>query len=347
MLLGLRMSIAYNKRSKHHAMSRILTPATILFFLSPAIAELLSGSAPPAEFFSPFGFAVMTALYGSGAVLSRELLQRWRKGWPSLLALGAAYGILEEGLMVKSFFSPYWEDLGILNSYGRWGGVNWVWSVELTIYHALISIAIPILLVELIFPAQRHEPWIGRLGFGICTFLLVADTIFGFLAFPYQPSWALILLTMAVIARLIALARVLPAVPFAPREAGPRHPFWFWLTGFGSAVCFFIVFFVLPHTPLHPLLTIAVGLGIGGLVTFLLLRMSGNGATWRDGHRLALAGGALGFMIALTPLHELDATRPDNTCGMTLVGLATVAFLMWVWRQVRRGERVSSGSTVG
>jgi hypothetical protein len=241
--------------------------------------------------------------------------------------------------MVKSFFSPYWEDLGVLGGYGRWVGVNWVWSVELTIYHALVSIAIPILLVELIFPTRRHEAWIGRLGFSTCTSLLIADTVFGFLAFPYRPAWALVLLSVAVMAALIALARVLPAAPFPPRQRRPAHPFWFWSAGFGSAVCFFVLFFVLPHTPLHPLLTILVSLGVGGLVTIILLRMSGNNAIWGDGHRIALAGGALSFLIVLTPLQQLDPARPDDTTGMTLVGVASIAFLIWPWRRVRRNQR--------
>jgi len=36
--------------------------ALVLFFLSPMIAELLSGSAPPVEFFNPLGLLVLTAL---------------------------------------------------------------------------------------------------------------------------------------------------------------------------------------------------------------------------------------------------------------------------------------------
>jgi hypothetical protein len=103
---------------------RALSPAVVLFFLAPMVGELLSGSAPPAEFFNPFSLLTLAALYGSGAILARELVQRWGKGWPTLLALGAAHGVLEEGLMVRSFFDPQWVDLGVLGSYGRWAGVN-------------------------------------------------------------------------------------------------------------------------------------------------------------------------------------------------------------------------------
>ena len=43
-----------------------ISPALVLFFLAPAAGELLSGSAPPVEFFNPFMLIVLTALYGSG-----------------------------------------------------------------------------------------------------------------------------------------------------------------------------------------------------------------------------------------------------------------------------------------
>lgn len=103
---------------------RRLAPVILLFFLSPAVGELLSGSAPPVEYFQPIGFIVIHLLYGCGAILVRELTVRWQKGWLTMFVLGAVYGILEEGLTIKSFFDPNWMDLGILNSYGRWGGVN-------------------------------------------------------------------------------------------------------------------------------------------------------------------------------------------------------------------------------
>jgi hypothetical protein len=138
----------------HYPMQRYL-PAIVLFLLAPVCGELLSSSAPPLEFFNPLTFATLCLLYGGGAVLVRELAFRWRKGWVSILILGAAYGVIEEGLMVKSFFDPNWMDIGILGSYGRWLGVNWVWTVELTIYHAVISIGIPILITTLLFPERK------------------------------------------------------------------------------------------------------------------------------------------------------------------------------------------------
>jgi len=93
-----------------------IPPALTLFLLSPIVGELLSGSSPPSEFFQPFGFTIMALLYGGGAILCRELKIKWRKGMGSLVLLGTAYGVIEEGLMVASFQNPgwilgYWEYL--------------------------------------------------------------------------------------------------------------------------------------------------------------------------------------------------------------------------------------------
>ena len=72
-------------------MKKILPPL-VLFFLAPAVGELLSSSAPPVEFFSPFGLTMLSVLYGGGAVLVRECVIRWRKGWVSLFLLGGGGG---------------------------------------------------------------------------------------------------------------------------------------------------------------------------------------------------------------------------------------------------------------
>ena len=86
----------------------------MLFFLAPGIAEMLLGNEPPLRFFTVGDLIILTFLYGSGALLAREAVRSWGKGYPSLLFLGAAYAIFEEGLVCKSFFDPRWPDLGAL-----------------------------------------------------------------------------------------------------------------------------------------------------------------------------------------------------------------------------------------
>jgi hypothetical protein len=136
-------------------------PILLLFFLSPLIGEGLSGSTPPLAFLNPAVTLLLACLYGSGALLVRDYARRWQKGWRSILILGAAYGIIEEGIMVRSFFSPTWKDLGLLATYGRWLGTNWVWAEWLAIYHAIFSITIPIFLVELTYPQSKTRIWLS------------------------------------------------------------------------------------------------------------------------------------------------------------------------------------------
>lgn len=80
---------------------RHIHPALALWLIAPIFGELFSGSLPLNEYLSPLTILTMGMLYGSGAILIREIVTRWQKGWGSLLLLGMAYGIYEEGLVVR------------------------------------------------------------------------------------------------------------------------------------------------------------------------------------------------------------------------------------------------------
>ena len=317
---------------------RLLSPALALFFLSPLIGELLSGSAPPAEFFNPVGFIMLAVLYGGGAILAREMTHRWDKSWPTLLVLGAAYGVAEEGLMCKSFFDPAWMDSGLLGSYGRWVGVNWVWAAELTIYHAVFSIAIPVLLVSLIFAMQRQQPWVSRRKFYGLFFLWLINGILIFLFIsPYRPPAFHYVTAIVVTIGLCMLARWLPCprAVYGQRSKEVAHPIWFLLVGFVGTFALFFLVWVVPRKGIHPLLTIGLMACLVILVGWIVLRLSSGGA-WSQKHQLSLLSGALVFFIFLAPLQELDKNRTDNTKGMAFVALAGAVFLLWMARRLKR-----------
>ena len=319
---------------------RVLSPAWLLFFLSPAVGELLSGSAPPAEFFSPLAFVILAVLYGGGAILIRELTFRWGKGWPTLFVLAAAYGIAEEGLMCKSFFDPAWMDLGLLASYGRWVGVNWVWVFHLTIYHAVFSIVIPIVLVGLVLPGRRERVWIGRRMLVLLLGLWVVNAILIFFFISkYRPPVVHYVLTLAVTAGLCVLAwkQPYPRLMWCGKRQGPAHRFWFLLTGFLSTLGLFFLAWVLPQTGVYPIVTILMMAGLVVAAGWVVLKMSG-GVVLSDRHKLALISGALGFFILLAPLQELDKKRADNTAGMTIVGVSMAVFLVWLAQRVRSAQ---------
>jgi len=296
------------------------------------IAELLSGSSPPLEFFNPIVFLLLASLYGSGAIIVRELTKRWRKGWPSILLLGAAYGILEEGLMVKSFFDPNWIDLGILGTYGRWLGVNWVWAEWLTIYHSIFSITMPILIVDLIYPSYKEKNWIGNralVGFFI---LLSSVVLFGqiFLT-PYPLSFEQVFDSMIIIALLVYIARRFPVLKAENRI---NVSAWlFWLIGFFMALTFFITFGALPHIIPFPLFTMIIGTLVIMGFAVLITKLSRRGINEMQSY--GLASGALSFLIALAPIQEMDKSRIDNSAGMTLMGMAFLLFLILIGIKVR------------
>jgi hypothetical protein len=325
-------------------------PVLVLYFLSPVVGELLSSASPPVEFFSVFGLTVMSLLYGCGALLVRELSFRWGAGWPGRLLLGAAYGIVEEGLMVKSFFDPNWPDLGVLGTYGRIAAVNWVWSVELTLYHCFYSICIPILLVELTFPRWRERRWLNRPGLAVVGALLAADVVWGFVGLaPYHPPFVPYLGAWAATAALVVAAwRVrLPAGPvtIAPQQAadarrvpGP-HALAFFLFGLACTLLFFLLNWVLPSARLvPPVVTVAL---VAGLVLGFRsgLRELVRAFSWTTANQWALASGALAFFVALASVVELDASRPDDPRGMRVVGLVAAALLLAGFLKVKQERR--------
>src|ERR1017187_7091186 len=64
--------------------------AWTLVFLAPFIAEVLSGATRVSYIFV---FIPEVLTWGCGALIIREVVRRWRGGWPSLLMLGMGLSI--------------------------------------------------------------------------------------------------------------------------------------------------------------------------------------------------------------------------------------------------------------
>lgn len=329
-------------------MRKHILPALTLFLLAPVIGELISGSAPPAEWLAPTTWLFLVPLYGAGAVLARELLIRWRAGWVGILLLGAAYGILEEGIDVMSFFNTAWPDLQNAAMYGRWADVSWVWAVHLTCYHTAFSIAIPILLVHLIFPKSRGAAWLGCFGFFLSGGMLAAAVIFGNIFFriffKYSPPPPPYLGSIAAIIALVFLARRMrPPAPVPALENKPLpHPIFYGLAGFGSTVAFFYTGWGLPGTAFPPILTILLVLAIAAGIIALLAFSYRRGRQFTDTRKLALAFGGLMFFILFSPFVEAaaESVKDGNSAsGMVCVGMLTflsmVLLSIVVWRRER------------
>jgi hypothetical protein len=326
---------------------RRIPPALVLFFLAPAIGELLSGSSPPVEFFRPLTLLLLAALYGGGALLVREAALRWGKRWPTIIVLGLAYGILEEGLMVKSFFDPAWMDIGLLGVYGRWAGVNWVWAVLLTLYHAVVSIALPIMLVEILYHERRDDLWLGRRGMRTIGILLAIDVLFAnFFLTPFHPPFAPYALAVIATAALVWLGHAQPARWGQPEPEPHWGPFRLGLLGFLGIAALFFGGWAMPALNFPALVTIAFIL-LAALGAWRLIRWASGEGAWDDRGRLALAAGITTFFILLAFAAEADPSRADNPAGMSMVGLASAGGLAVLYLQVRgrtRSDRSANSS---
>lgn len=195
-------------------------PLLVLLLLSPGIVEYLSGSSRvDALVRNPPWFAIQLALnaglYVPGVLLIREAAVRWHKGWATVLVLGAAYGILEEGVALSTMFNPSASVVGGLGSYGHWMGVNTVWVPGVVIVHMLWSIGLPILLFGLIFPELRGQPLLGGRRLSWTLLALGADVTVLALAITvgahYFMGPVLLVGCFATIAGLVYLAYRLPA----------------------------------------------------------------------------------------------------------------------------------------
>ncbi len=326
------------------SLKRKFPPALALFLIAPIFGELFSGSTPLNEYLNPFSLIVLSLLYGCGAILVRELVLRWKKGWASLLLLGFAYGVYEEGLVVRSFFDPNWIDLGSLAIYGRVAGVNWVWSQHLTVYHALISIAASITFVEMLYASLRAEPWIKSRKGWIANWAGFSSVLFiGRVLTPYDAPDGWVLLAWLAIFFFAGLARLIPAQILPPRQRQAPSPWRFFFIGIvGMFLQFFLISIGADNGaypfPVAMLILTVFDLG----VLFLVLRWNGNGAAWDDRHRMALIAGGLSFFLIFVPLFtqgQYPVMYFSNPIFLLSLGIA-------YWRVKKRVEdekaRVSS-----
>src|SRR5690349_10616134 len=93
-------------------------PALLTLFLLPGVtAEMLTGSTPVLVYLTnPFSLITNTLIYGSGAILIREVARRRGLGWTSILLMGAAYGVFEEGLVVNTWANPWLPQICVVTN---------------------------------------------------------------------------------------------------------------------------------------------------------------------------------------------------------------------------------------
>jgi hypothetical protein len=324
-------------------------PVLVLFMLAPLVSEVLLGATTLSRI---GGLLVVAPLYGGGVLLIRELARRRGSGWGRIALLGAAYGIVEEGLAIQSLFNPDLFNAGLLG--GRALGVNWVWSQWTVGYHVVWSIIVPILLAELLFPARRAEPWLGRAGLAVVGVLytlgaLATAAIFRFVITPdFHAPLALLAGAALLVVVLVVLALVWPAAPTntpAPESVKEaRSP---WLVGLVVALvalAWFALLGALPDVLRQGALVLLPMLGELALVAgvIALIRRWAARRGWSDIHRLALVCGPLPASMLAGFFFVTAGDRVDQL-GQGIASLVAIVLLAIFARRLQQRRR---GGTV-
>ncbi len=240
----------------------------LLILMTPGIPEFLTGSSQVSTLFiSPLTFflilLVNIGMYSGGALLIREFMIRANKGWMSVLFLGFAYGIMEEGVAVHTFFLASGNPVGSLGTYGRYAGMDWIWALGITSFHGVYSITLPLFLLRLAYPEYAKESMLrfGRAKGVLLIYLL--DIVFAnYLAVGFEgfaPSGTYYLFLILVSAFLAAIAYTIPG-DFALHRSrgeisGKRMPFLAGLLVFPIYIFYSVIVpYIFPGSPLADVL---------------------------------------------------------------------------------------------
>src|SRR5882724_7804317 len=289
-------------------------PAVALFFLSPLVAEFLLGDFTVAQL--PF-LVLLAPAYGGAAVVIREVTRRTGRGWPSMVPLALAYGVLEEGVETQSLFNKDYLNAHLLDhGYVPALGIAIPWTLFVLTLHTVWSMSVPIELVEE-WTDRRTTPWLRTPGLIVFAVLALIGAV-GTFAISYasghfMASPGQLIAVVAVAAALAVAAFRLPRSRPPLPGAAPRPWAVLALTLAGGAL-----FEIASQLP------VAIGVVVFAIdvaaVSAALLVWSRR-AGWSGPHRFAAAAGGL-----LTYAWHSFLSRPVSSGPAVLVPLSHVLF---------------------
>ncbi|WP_433355888.1 hypothetical protein ACQPYV_02440 [Micromonospora saelicesensis] len=323
---------------------RRLLPVIALLLLAPWAAECSWGGFAIDDFLPVLIF--LGPMYGGAAILIRETARHLGAGWPTIVLLAAAFGVLQAGLVDQSLFNPDFLDDTQYADTRTAAEATLVPGLDFSLRqafdyvgnHIVLTICAPIVLIESFLGADRRlRPWLGRPGLAVVgvLYLLGSLLIFtdinddkGFLASPLQLIFA------------ASLVLALVATALLPRWRRPRprrtrrvpQPLW-------VALPVVLVRLGSDLTPGWPGMIIALSLAAvaGGLVAYW---SSHNG--W--GQRHVLVAGTAGLVTAAAFAYLVPPYSPASPAaalaGDVAVTVVTVALVGGAWWRLRASPAV-------
>ena len=220
---------------------RSILAAVTLFFVAPLVAEYLLGDFA-VTFLSPL--IMLAPLYGGGALLIRELARRCGRGWPTMLLLGCAYCLIEEGYTTQTLFNPNAFGMHLLAP--AWIpalGIGAWWTLFMLNVHPFWSIGVSIALVEGLFPSRAGTPWLGKTCESVVAVIfaiaIYANTAFSIHHYHFVASAAQFTVTGIICILFIVAAFLLSAPTIHASTIAVPPP---WLAGLATFVLGFAVF---------------------------------------------------------------------------------------------------------
>ncbi|MCE0762282.1 hypothetical protein LWC35_05060 [Pseudonocardia kujensis] len=292
-------------------------------------------------------------IYGAGALLIREVVLRRGRGWPSILLLAIAYEIVEDGIGLQALSSPRLYDAA------SWGarilGINAPYWEANALYHAVFTVSVPIALTDLLFPAHRARPYLGRTGTAVAAVMAVLGVAVLRLTVPpsqdpgYQAPLPVVLGCLVLVLALVALAlRVLPPTHTAPAKpaAPPRLVVLYGASATATLVFFGLSFPVFGQQ--QPAFThglaVLVPMGVTAVTAIACYRFLSRAAArpaWTQRHTLAVVGGAL-VAHSVGGLVIMARTAVDRVGLVAIIGL-TVLGLVVLDRRLRTADITGGG----
>jgi hypothetical protein len=295
----------------------------------------MSGSTPPVLWILPPTLLVFMALYGVAALVIRELALRNHGGAATVLLLGLAFGIVNEGMAVHSLFNPAWPGVDVLGSYGRWAGVNWLWTEWIVPFHAVWSISFPIFLCRQFWPDAAERRFLSDRSLVLLAPIPIVVAVVG--SFYLQSYRISILDWVGTFAAVFALGAVAwrwgpVIVRLRPGRGWIPTPAVAATVGFGFFVIGQVGTWATPGLGPYPEVGFALlglaWLGVG------LLAMTFDRTARGERARFAFVIGGVGFYTALTPLTEFGLGR------VGLLPIDVVALVLLVRLYYRRTKPV-------
>ena len=323
-------------------------PILALLLLAPLISEVLYGATRVSVIFVLIP-EILT--WGCGALLIRECVRRWRKGWQGMLLLGIALAVAEEWVIQQTSIAPL---VGLaLHPYGRLWGVNWVYFLWAVGYESVWVVLIPVQLTELIFRARREQPWLRTRGFVIASIVFIVGACMAWYGWtqrarviifhmpPYSPPPVYILSAIGVILLLILGAYALRSGRRRDDKATSRSASPPWLVGLILCLLGFpwgaFVLLGFGSFPSVPFTVALVGGLIWAVLTLFLVQRWTSSTDWGDAHRFALVfGGVLACMLGGFVVFKVGGALRIDWIGKAVLNGTAIVWLLSFWRSVAR-----------